>query len=109
MTRPSDIRDPTYRSSIESADRLIGEGKYYEAVKSCAETYVDLVQKRPDILRPDRQVRPSVWPQLGIKLEIEAGSPPRLIWERERFSMSEAAMFLEFALDQVVRAERSPA
>jgi hypothetical protein len=109
MTKPSDISDPTYRAAIESADRLIGEGKYYDAVKACAETYADLVAKRPDILKPDRQVRPSVWPQLGVKLEIEAGAPPRLVWERERFSMSEAAMFLEFAMDQVVRAERAPA
>lgn len=109
MTKPSDITDPNYRGAIETADRLIDEGKYYEAVKACAETYVDLIERRPDILKPDRQPRPSVWPQLGVKLEIEAGSPPRLVWERERFSMSEAATFLEFAMDQVVRAERSNA
>ncbi|HEY7269755.1 MAG TPA: hypothetical protein VH951_08000 [Dehalococcoidia bacterium] len=107
MTKPSDIQDPTYRSAIESADRMIGEGKYYDAVKTCAETYVDLIQKRPDILKPDRQVRPSIWPQLGVKLEATDGPQPRLVWERERFSMSEAAMFLEFAMDQLVRAERS--
>jgi hypothetical protein len=109
MTRPSDISNPIYRTAIETADRLIGEGKYYDAVKTCAETYVDLVQKRPDILKPDRQVRPSVWPQLGVKLDVEGSGPPTLVWERERFSMSEAAMFLEFAMDQIVRAERTTA
>jgi hypothetical protein len=31
------------------------------------------------------------------------------VWERERFTMSEAATFLEFVMDQVVRAERTPA
>ncbi len=106
MTRPSDLTVPAHRVAIETADRLIGEGKYYDAVRTCAETYVNLIQKRPDILQPDRQMRPSVWPQFGVKLELEGG--PRLVWERERFSLSEAATFLEFTMDQLVRAERTP-
>lgn len=108
MTKSSDISDPAYRSAVEAADRLLDEGKYLEAVRTCADTFVDLVQKRPDILKPDRPTRPSVWPQLGVKLEVEGGTP-RLVWERERFTMSEAATFLEFTMDQLARAERTPA
>jgi hypothetical protein len=109
MTKPSDINDPEYRTAMEAADRQIDAGDYAEAVRTCADAFVRLVAKRPDILKPDRQVRPAVWPQLGVRLEVALGSEPRLVWERERFTMSEAATFLEFVMDQVVRAERTPA
>ncbi|HXH23309.1 MAG TPA: hypothetical protein VNN10_14895 [Dehalococcoidia bacterium] len=109
MTRPSDIKDPGYREAMEAADRAIDQGDYAGAVRACAEAYVRLVAQRPDILKPDRQVRPSLWPQLGVRLEVEPGAEARLVWERERFTMSEAATFLEFVMDQVVRAERTPA
>ena len=109
MTRPSEIRDPAARAAMEAADQAIDNGNYVEAVHACAETFVRLVERRPDILKPDRQVRPSVWPQLGVRLEVADGAPPLLVWERERFSMSEAATFLEFVMDQLVRAERTPA
>jgi hypothetical protein len=109
MTKPSDINDAEYRAAMEAADRQIDEGDYAEAVRTCADAFVRLIEKRPDILKPDRQVRPSLWPQLGVRLEVSEGSPPRLVWERERFTMSEAATLLEFVMDQVVRAERTPA
>ena len=108
MTKPSDITNPTYRAAMETADRHIDAGDYLEAVRSCTDAFVDLIAKRPDILKPDRPTRPSVWPQLGVKLEVEGGTP-RLIWDRERFTMSEAATFLEFTMDQIVRAERTSA
>jgi hypothetical protein len=104
MTKPSDIKDPTYRHAMEAADGHIDSGDYLAAVRACADAFVSLVERRPDILKPDRPTRPSVWPQLGVKLEVEGGTP-RLVWERERFTMSEAATFLEFTMDQIVRAE----
>ncbi len=109
MTKPSDISDPAYRGAMETADRLLDDGNYLETVRKCADTYVDLIQRRPDILRPDTPRRPSVWPGLGVKLEVEAGSRPNLVWERERFTMSEAATYLEFTLDQILRAQRTEA
>jgi hypothetical protein len=75
MTKPSDITDPGYRNAMETADRQLDDGDYLGAVRTCADTYVDLVGRRPDILQPDAPRRPSVWPGLGIKLETGSDAP----------------------------------
>ncbi len=105
MAKPSDIRDSAHRAAIEEADRLLADGRYAESVRKSAETYVALVEKRPDLLMPLGGRRASVWPQLGIRLVVEEGRQPSLVYDKERFSLSEAATFLEFAMDQVLRGE----
>jgi len=105
MAKPSEIRDPAFRAAIEEADRLLDEGKYVESVRKSADAYVELVEKRPDLLTPSGGRRASVWPQLGVRLVFDEGRKPSLVYDKERFSLSEAATFLEFAMDQVVRGE----
>src|SRR3990167_1390567 len=52
MARPSDIEDPIFRAALEEAERLIDEGDYTKASRKCAETYLLLLDQRPDLIPP---------------------------------------------------------
>jgi len=52
MARPSDIEDPVFRAALEEAERLIDEGDYTKASRRCAETYLLLLDRRPDLIPP---------------------------------------------------------
>ena len=52
MARPSDIEDPAFRAALEEAERLIDEGDYTKASRKCAETYLLLLDQRPDLIPP---------------------------------------------------------
>src|SRR3990170_2022029 len=52
MARPSDIEDPVFRAALEEAERLIDEGDYTKASRKCAETYLLLLDQRPDLIPP---------------------------------------------------------
>ena len=52
MARPSDIEDPIFRAALEEAERLIDEGDYTKASRKCAETYLLLLDRRPDLIPP---------------------------------------------------------
>ena len=52
MARPSDIEDPAFRAALEEAERLIDEGDYTKASRRCAETYLLLLDRRPDLIPP---------------------------------------------------------
>lgn len=109
MARTQDLTDAEDRRSMEEAEQLLNEGRYREVVEKSTERYLQLVRRRPDILRPTAPLLfASMFPQLGVRLEGAEGEEPRLVWDKERFSMAEATTYFEFALDQLVRASRTP-
>jgi len=52
MAKPSDIEDPAFRAAVEEAERLMDEGDYTRASRRCAETYLQLLDRRPDLIPP---------------------------------------------------------
>jgi hypothetical protein len=106
------------RAGVEDAERLLDEGDYSASARRSAETWAALVRARPDlVVEPMSFAEPSVsgglrlpprapWPsELGVTMR-ESDAGPQPVFEKERYTMSEAAMMCEYTLDAVQRAER---
>ena len=118
MPSPSDVRDPATRASLEEAGRLLDEGDYPACVRLSADVYMRFAQQHPDLVvrapEPGQPVnaaggvvggRARAWPSLlGVALVFEDGRPS-LRFNKERFSMSEAATYFEYTVEQVVHAQ----
>jgi hypothetical protein len=137
MAKPADIQDPTFRSALEEAERLLDEGEYTKAAQTCAETYLLLLERRPDLLPPPdlpdlqpinpqgqprvaegsqglarldaaRAFRRNWWPGTGaISVVVGPDRRPHVHYAKQRVSLSEAAGYFEFLMQQLADAQRS--
>ena len=132
MVGIADVKDAEFRQALERVDGLLADGEYTEAARLCGETYLELLKLRPDFVPPPpnphnlpqfrddlpesgsrlaggtgRAVRTG-WPNGGgLKVLYYDPPGPRLSFEKQRFGLSEATSYLEFLIEEVVRAERS--
>jgi hypothetical protein len=133
MPSPSDLTDPIYRQAMADADRALGDGDYAAAARTCAETYLVLLERHPELipsnvgaLRPGgyqpaasgrgalsafsnaRESRGAFWPVTGsIQVQVGEDRKPVLHYSKERFSFSEAAAYYEFMINQLWRMQQS--
>lgn len=131
MAGIADIKDAAFREALERVDALLNDGDYTAAARLCAETYLQLLELRPDFVPPPpnpmnlpqfrddlpesgsrlaggtgRTVRTG-WPNGGgLKVLYYEASGPQLSFEKERFGLSEASSYFEFLIEEVLRAER---
>jgi hypothetical protein len=94
-----------------------------QTVRKCVEVYSRIAAQRPDmILKPPSQLMPLPqaravregrrnallpWPvRLGVGISFDESGKPYLTFEKEEFSMSEAASYFEYTLDVAMRAQR---
>jgi len=135
MPQPADIHDPTFRSALEHAEQLIDDGDYAAAGRACAETYLLLLERHPELLPPEdlpevqplhpdgqprvaegraglaridaaRAARRNWWPGTGaIAIAVGHDRDPRIEMIKERVSLSEAAGYFEFLLQQLADAQ----
>jgi hypothetical protein len=115
MADPKDIRDPTLRASLEQAGRLRDDGDYFGAVRQSVDAFAQLAERRPDVIvRPPMPGQPvsasggtpgtrtRAWPSyLGVSLNWDS-EKPSLKFDKERFSMSEAASYFEYTVEEIV-------
>jgi len=123
MAKPTDLLDPFCRTALVEAEQALDAGDYLGTVRKCVEVYSRIAAQRPEmVLRPPNERRPlprarSVregrrnallpWPvRLGVGISFDEHDRPHLIFEREEFSLSEAATYFEFTLDVAIRAQR---
>ena len=123
MAKPTDLMDPFFRTTLVDAEQALDAGDYLGTVRKCVEVYRRIAAQRPEmILRPPNQLMPlpraqSVregrrnallpWPvRLGVGLSFDEHDQPHLTFEREEFSLSEAASYFEYTLDVAIRAQR---
>ena len=123
MAKPTDLIDPFFRTALVEAEQALDAGDYLGTVRKCVEVYSRIAEQRPDlILKPPnalmamprarsvREVRRNAlqpWPvRLGVGISFDEHDKPRLTFEREEFSMSEAACYFEYTLDVAIRAQR---
>jgi hypothetical protein len=121
MVTPADIKDPDFRAALEEADRLLDEGDFTAASKKCAETYLLLLEQRPELIPPApaaaggrgigsyqsylRSATP-VWPRTGgLNVVFDENRKPSLSFDKERFSFSEAAGYYEFLMNELWRTQ----
>jgi hypothetical protein len=108
------------RAGAQEAERLLDEGDYAGSALRSAAAWAALVRARPDlVVAPMAFDAPSVegmvrlpvhapWPaELGISMRDDEDGPTP-VPDKERFTMSEAAMMCEYTLEAVKRAEREP-
>ena len=123
MARPTDITDQFVQTALVEAEQALDAGDYLQTVRKCVAVYSHIAEQRPEmILKPPSQLMPlpkarSVregrrntllpWPvRLGVGISFDEHDKPHLIFEKEEFSMSEAASYFEFTLDVAIRAQR---
>jgi hypothetical protein len=137
MAKPDDIQDPAFRSAVEEAERLLDEGDYLRAAQTCAETYLKLLARRPDLIPPPdlpdvqplnptgqpriaegtqglsridaaRAARRNWWPGTGaISVVVDPDRTPRIQYAKQRVSLAEAAGYFEFLVEQLANAQHS--
>ena len=125
MTSTADIANPTLRDQMNEIERWIDDGDYARAARSCADIYLDLLARHPELLPPaalrpgqpglqagenvafyntNREIRRAVWPITGgIRVVVGEDGKPSLVFDKERFSMSEALTYFEFTVEQVAK------
>ena len=136
MAKPADIQDQSFRTALEEAEKLLDEGEYTKAAQACADTYLMLLSRRPDLLPPPdladtqplapegrplvadgtkglanidsaRAFRRNWWPGTGaISVVVGPDRTPRLHYAKDRVSLSEAAGYFEFLVEQLAVAQR---
>jgi hypothetical protein len=134
MPSPSDLTDPIYRQAMEDADRFLSDGDYAAAARKCAETYMALIEKHPELIPSNvgaltpgayqpapptgrgalssfsnaRESRGAFWPVTGsIQVLVDQDRKPSLHYSKERFSFSEAASYYEFMMSQLWRMQQN--
>jgi hypothetical protein len=136
MLAPSDITDPVFRQALEEADRFLDDGDFAAASRKCAETYLLLLEKHPDLIPADtaalrpgayqpspsgggtggalrafgnaRAARGRFWPVTGsIQVLVGEDRKPSLHFSKDRFSFSEAAGYYEFLINEVWRLQQA--
>ena len=136
MADVTDIKDPTFRSALEEAERMIDEGDYNAASTKMVDTFIRLVSVRPELLPPSgmqevqpldpkgqpriaegvdglkqqeamRKWRANWWPGTGtISVAVQADGAPKAVWAKDRVSLSESLAYFEFLVQQVANAQR---
>ena len=121
--KPTDLTDPFLQTSLIEAEEALDTGDYLGTVRKCVEVYSRIVDQRPEmVLRPPNPLMPlprarsvregrrnalQPWPvRLGVGLSFDEHDKPHLIFEKEEFSLSEAASYFEYTLDFALRAQR---
>jgi hypothetical protein len=122
MAKPTDLIDPFFQTTLFEAEQALDNGDYLGTVGRCVEVYSRIAEQRPElILKPPnplmplpsaqavREVRRNAlqpWPvRLGVGIRFDAHDKPHLIFEKEEFSLSEAASYFEYTLDVAIRAQ----
>ncbi len=106
MAKPDQVKDAELRALINSARTAYLNAEQAESVHKSTEAFLGLLKRQPDFFSsgPNAGTSRVVWPRLGAILETSEGSPPRIVYDRETFSTSEAITYYEFALDSIVTA-----
>jgi hypothetical protein len=124
MASPADIIDQTFRSALEEADRFLDAGDFAAASRKCAETYLLVLEQHPELIpaappasgqgvgsfRSYLRGGTPTWPRTGgINVVVGEDRKPRLTFDKERFSFSEAAGYYEFLMNEVWRLQKADA
>jgi hypothetical protein len=124
MPRVADVTDADLQAGLAAAEQALDEGDHTAAVQQAVETYQKLVSRRPDLVIPfvDRRgefpkpgeglasIRPAAgpaWPDLGVGMTRGEDGQPQFEWRKQRFSLSEATVYVEYVLNLAVHAQRT--
>ena len=109
MAKHDAVVDEALRSSFDAAFASLRAGAPSDAVRTLADAFLGMLRDHPSLLtetvagRAGAARMPLVarWPALGANLvpgSVRAGAPA-IEFVRDRFAMSEALTYYEFAVD----------
>lgn len=108
MPKPEQIQSEELRVLLQEAHQALRQGDAATAVHRCADAFLKLVARFPQVLEIPPGMRVHPWPRLGAMLVVEEGRP-RIEFEREHFSLSEGITYYEYTLGAIIRAEQRAA
>lgn len=133
MPSAGEITDPVFRAAMEEADRLLDAGDFAGASRRCAETFLVLLERHPELIPPQsgpsgfyqikppeargegtlaqyasaRATRVGFWPTTGsIQVIVGEDRKPQLVYTKDRFSFSEASSYYEYLMNQIWRIQK---
>jgi hypothetical protein len=100
------IKDDSLRGSLEQAQASLRSGDYLDVVQRCADAYLELLVRKPEMLKGPEALRSILFfPRLGAHLVQEGDGSVKVVYDREEFTFSEAVTYFEFAVDSLARHE----
>ncbi len=104
-TKVERIQDEALRRSFADAQVALKAGEYKKVVELSGSAYVELLKRKPEMLQGQEQFRNVIFfPRLGARLVVQNDGQPEIVWDREKFSFSEAVTYFEFTIDKVLKA-----
>ena len=98
------VQDEALRASLGDAQAALKAGDYKQVVELSSAAYVELLRRRPEMLQGQQQFMNVVFfPRLGAHLVVNNDGQPEIVWDREKFSFSEAVTYFEFAVDSLIK------
>jgi len=100
------IKDDALRESLTQAQASLRSGDYPDVVHRCADAYLELLSRKPEMLEGPEALRSILFfPRLGAHLVQEADGSMTAVFDREEFIFSEAITYFEFAVDSLAKHE----
>jgi hypothetical protein len=98
------IQDEALKQSLTDAQGSLRDGDYASVVHRSSDAYVELLRRKPEMLKGAMGMRHIMFfPRLGAHLIMEADGLPAVVYDREKFTFSEAVTYWEFAVDSIAR------
>lgn len=99
------IQDEALRGSFADAQAALKAGDYKKVVELSSAAYVELLRRNPEMLQGQQQFMNVIFfPRLGAHLIVDHDGQPEIVWDREKFSFSEAVTYFEFTIDRLIKA-----
>ena len=98
------IQDEVLKQSLTDAQGELRDGDYASVVHRSSDAYVELLRRKPEMLKGAMGMRHIMFfPRLGAHLIMESDGLPAVVYDREKFTFSEAVTYWEFAVDSIAR------
>jgi hypothetical protein len=73
-------------------------------VELSSAAYTELLRRKPELTQGAAQFRNVMFfPRLGAHLQLNSQGEPEVIFDREKFTFSEAVTYFEYAADGLIK------
>jgi hypothetical protein len=116
------IKDSDLKALMAKASALMDQDKNYDCVRACADAYLLLLKKYPQVKGALEKVietprvkagleremirfAPLMWPRMAAKLHLE-GAEPDIVFDRQVLGFGETIQYYEFTLGLIDLAQQ---
>jgi hypothetical protein len=116
------IKEPELKAIMTRASEAMDADKNYDCVRACADAYLLLLKKYPQVKSALEKVidtprvkagleremirfAPLMWPRMAAKLHLE-GPEPEIVFDRNALGFGETIQYYEFTLGLIDLAQQ---